>query len=292
MELTKFDVFISHASEDKVGFVAPVAKHLLDWGVRVWYDEFELRAGDSLSRTIDRGLSESRYGLVVLSKAFFEKSWPEYELRGLISKETGHDKVIIPIWLGVTREDVMRFSPPLADKVALVAATMKPIHVAFKVCQVVAPQRHKELNRYLLWLSKKKNAPIKQKRAKDLKFSDVRHEKLPRSLMVRLRVNWYIFSEVLDSSFESMVDNFKRDLYPHEEVEVWEAMAAAYLEVLHCHSEYDDLATKNEIFHALLSLSLGKSPDDFLDKCPRLGHEGILRVLAALAHVCPGEQRR
>ena len=77
------DVFVSHASEDKEAFVAPLAKILSQLGLKVWYDEFSLKLGDSLSRSIDKGLSESTFGIVVLSKPFINKSWTEYELRGL-----------------------------------------------------------------------------------------------------------------------------------------------------------------------------------------------------------------
>ena len=41
--------------------------------VAVWYDEFTLKLGDSIRRSLDKGLKQSRFGIVVLSKAFFEK---------------------------------------------------------------------------------------------------------------------------------------------------------------------------------------------------------------------------
>jgi hypothetical protein len=85
----KFDVFISHASEDKDEVVRPLAYALQASGLGVWYDEFELRIGDSLRRKIDRGLVSSRFGVVVLSKAFFGRGWPEYELDGLVTRRVG-----------------------------------------------------------------------------------------------------------------------------------------------------------------------------------------------------------
>ena len=66
----KWDVFISHASEDKDTFVRPLAHALNNLGVKVWYDEFSLRLGDSLSRSIDKGLAESAFGVVVISPHF------------------------------------------------------------------------------------------------------------------------------------------------------------------------------------------------------------------------------
>jgi hypothetical protein len=74
----KWDVFIAHASEDKEAFVRPLATVLQSLGMSVWYDEFSLQLGDSLSRSIDKGILGSQYGLVVVSPAFIEKKWPEY----------------------------------------------------------------------------------------------------------------------------------------------------------------------------------------------------------------------
>jgi hypothetical protein len=118
-ELIGYDAFISHASEDKAGLVKPLAIALAKLGYRIWYDEFELRVGDSLRQSIDRGLVNSRFGIVVLSPAFFAKNWPQYELNGLTAREMEGHKVILPIWHSVDRADVLAYSPPLADKVAL-----------------------------------------------------------------------------------------------------------------------------------------------------------------------------
>ena len=78
-------------------------------------DETELRVGDGLRTSIDAGLSKSRYGIVVLSRAFFAKNWPKYELDGLLARELKGRKVILPIWHGVTARDVVKYSAPLAD---------------------------------------------------------------------------------------------------------------------------------------------------------------------------------
>ena len=132
----EFDVFISHASEDKTAFVEPLAHYLVQQGLRVWYDDFTLKLGDRLRQSIDRGLARSRYGIVVLSPAFFEKHWPQYELDGLAALEVSGRKVILPIWHGVSREDIARVSPPLADRVA-VNSTLPLETVAAKILEVV-----------------------------------------------------------------------------------------------------------------------------------------------------------
>ncbi|ALL15431.1 toll/interleukin-1 receptor domain-containing protein [Caulobacter henricii] len=110
------DVFICHASEDKDDLVRPLAEALRDSDLDVWYDEFSLQVGDSLSEAIDRGLAGSRFGIVVLSQAFFQKRWTKRELRGLVAREMGEDgKITLPVWHGVSYGEVLGFSPPLAD---------------------------------------------------------------------------------------------------------------------------------------------------------------------------------
>lgn len=113
------DAFISHASEDKEEFVRDFANRLRDAGVRVWYDEFSLKWGDSLRRNIDRGLASSRFGIVVLSSHFFAKEWPQKELDGLFALEEVGRSRILPIWHKISKDEVARHSPILADKLAL-----------------------------------------------------------------------------------------------------------------------------------------------------------------------------
>jgi len=115
----RFDAFISHATEDKEDLVRPLAEALISAGHKIWYDEFQLKIGDSLRRSIDKGLAASRFGIVILSPSFFAKQWPQYELDGLVSKEIAGGKVILPIWHKVSKAEVMGYSPSLADKMAL-----------------------------------------------------------------------------------------------------------------------------------------------------------------------------
>ncbi|HEV2562629.1 MAG TPA: toll/interleukin-1 receptor domain-containing protein [Rhizomicrobium sp.] len=122
-EMNLHDVFICHASEDKDDFVRPLAEALRSHHIDVWYDEFTLTVGDSLREAIDRGLATSRFAIVVLSPSFFKKRWPKRELNGLVARETGEDRnLILPVWHRVSRSDVLGFSPPLADLLAVSSA--------------------------------------------------------------------------------------------------------------------------------------------------------------------------
>ena len=132
-----YDAFISHASEDKEELVRSLAEALQTRGILIWYDELELRIGDSLRRSIDKGLAKSRFGIVVLSSAFFAKNWPQYELDGLVAKEMIGGKVILPIWHKISKNEVMSYSPSLADKLALSTSQYTVDELADQIAKVV-----------------------------------------------------------------------------------------------------------------------------------------------------------
>jgi len=143
----QWDLFISHASEDK-WYARRLADLLIEMGVSVWLDEKVLRVGQSLRRAIDEGLSNSRYGVVILSEHFFQKEWPQKELAALFAREDVGNYLILPIWHSVSATNIKKFSPMLADKVAL--TTSEPLDViARKIAEVVAPQVFENL----MWTS-------------------------------------------------------------------------------------------------------------------------------------------
>ena len=96
-----------------------LAERLQAEEVRVWYDAFVLRLGDSLRRSIERGLASSRFGVVVLSPRFLSKEWPQRELDGLAALEVDRRKVILPVWHEIGRDELVRYSPMLADRLAI-----------------------------------------------------------------------------------------------------------------------------------------------------------------------------
>lgn len=112
----EYDFFISHASEDKDAIAKPLAKALVNEGFRVWYDDDTLILGDKLRRSIDKGLLKSRFGIVILSHNFFKKEWTNTELDGFAARERKGVKVILPIWHEVTYDEVLRYSPTLAER--------------------------------------------------------------------------------------------------------------------------------------------------------------------------------
>jgi hypothetical protein len=137
----EYDVFISHASEDKNGIVRPLATALLSENLRVWYDEFELKIGDSLRRKIDRGLAKSRVGLVVLSHSFISKGWTNYELDGIVTRAVSGEQVLLPIWHNISKQEVQDYSPSLADKVARSTATHTVEEIAAEIADLIRSRK-------------------------------------------------------------------------------------------------------------------------------------------------------
>jgi DNA repair exonuclease SbcCD ATPase subunit len=115
----QYDLFISHASQDKADFVEPLAEMLSGMGFKVWYDDFVLKLGDSISRAID-------------------KQWTERELAGLTTREVaGRKKLILPVWHNVIHEDVTEYSPTLADKKAIDTRQMNLDEIAEAIAEVL-----------------------------------------------------------------------------------------------------------------------------------------------------------
>lgn len=132
-----WDVFISHASEDKATVAEPLAAELRARGLKVWLDKTELKIGDSLRRKIDYGLAHSTFGVVILSKSFFAKGWPQYELDGIIGMSVSGDQRMLPIWHEISRDEIAKQSPSLVDKIARNTAISTVAEIADEIAEVV-----------------------------------------------------------------------------------------------------------------------------------------------------------
>lgn len=137
LEGQTWDVFISHASEDKGSVARPLRDALTKLGVTVWLDEAQMRIGHSLRRKIDEGIRASRFGVVVLSDPFFAKGWTNHELDGLVTRNVAGEQSLLPIWHNLSAEDVRRYSPSLADKVAMATSDYSIEEIAQQIADVV-----------------------------------------------------------------------------------------------------------------------------------------------------------
>lgn len=275
----EWDLFVSHATEDKGEFVRPLADVLSQFGVRVWYDEFSLEAGDSLSRAIDKGLAKSNFGVVVLSPAFIEKPWPEYELRGLTAREVGGSKVIIPIWHKLTRQELLAYSPPLADKLALVSADKTVVQLAVDIIKIVRPDLFRRIQRKAAMALQRRTGKVERIKLSKIKHAPFRHETLPDELIGRIRLVRAALLGVHTFSMQHWIDGFRRDTNPSSEVRIWEHIAACYNEYAAMtrlsHEQYQTA------FNVCLGLSIGLEQNElkkWTDELPKDAYTVITKI--------------
>lgn len=121
-----YDVFISHAWEDKEGFVDEFVAELEKLGIKVWYDRQRIKWGDSMRARIDDGLKKSKFGIAVISPDYIAdgKYWTKAEIDGLFQLESVNGKMLLPIWHNITKQQVMNYSPIIASKLAMTTASM------------------------------------------------------------------------------------------------------------------------------------------------------------------------
>jgi TIR domain len=265
----KYDLFISHASEDKNDFVRPLARTLTKFGVSVWYDEFTLSIGDSLSKSIDNGLIESSFGLVILSPDFLKKGWPEYELRALISKEVGTKKVILPIWHKLKKEDLLSYSPYLADKFAIRSDELNIVQLSVEIINVIRPDLFEKIQRRAAYLNLK--GKTKRINAKKLKLGPARHEKLPLNLISRIRLIRAALLGVYPHSMEFWTDGFRGDAHPSREIRIWEHIAACYIE--YCSMTRLSQEQQKKVFEVVSSVSCGIPIDEAVSEVSNLPND-------------------
>lgn len=135
----EYDVFVSHATEDKESFSDEFVRILREkYNPKVWYDAISIKWGDSIRTEIDKGLKKSKFGVVILSRSYVSKYWTNYELEGLFQREVNGGKLILPIWHNITKQEVQQFSLSLAGKMAMNTAFMTPDEIAKKLSELVA----------------------------------------------------------------------------------------------------------------------------------------------------------
>lgn len=256
--IKRYDVFISHASEDKDNLVRPLATILERLSISVWYDEFTLKLGDSLSSSIDKGLMNSRYGIVVLSKNFLRKRWTDYEYRSLLSRQIDGENVMLPLWYDITKDEVKEYSLYLCDIKGIVIREDNIDKIIPAILQVVRPEmwREMKIQAYL----RKKLAEVKYVEVKvsDIKTAKTKQSKLSHQQLVRSKAVYYGIGKYLNHSFLDYVDFYELDLIPERELQIWEIMNACYLEMLDRHYEATE-EEKANYFKILLALSVGNS---------------------------------
>ena len=284
----KYNVFISHASEDKDLIARPISNALSKYGLKVWFDEMSLSMGDSLSRSIDKGLSESEFGIVILSPSFFEKNWSDYELRGLTARELRGKKVILPIWHKVDVDDVIQYSPTLADKMAISTGQKTPDEISLKIIEVICPELLTKIHTRQVYLELQKSSKdrLVSVNIKDLKFLPPRHKELPGALISRIRLIRSALLGVYPHSMNFWVDGFRADTHPSQEILWWERLSTCYLEYIQMH--HSPCPDQSKLaFNALLLMALGSQESILKEILSKLPENSSLTLSTLLSHRYP-----
>jgi len=256
----KWDVFISHASEDKEKIVRELANLLTDIGLKVWYDEFSLKVGDSLTQKIDEGLLEANYGIVIISKHFLNKKWADYEYRSLLSREDNFKKILLPIWHDITYEEVKKFSLYLADKFALDTNKIPLRELAIKLIEVIRPDIFSNIQRMLLYKMQLKNAETKYAKPSDLNWGLKQRNSLSQSYLNRIKSFYFGIGINFKLTLEESIEGYLYDQHPEREIAIWEIMNATYLEFIRAENISLD-TIKKDVASQLLMFSLGQISD-------------------------------
>lgn len=155
MTETNYDVFISHAYEDKDSFANELAVALKRNGLKVWYSGFELRIGDSIAQSVNEALKAARFTIVIISPVYLTKKWAMNELNSIFSQETDSNR-ILPVLHNITVKKIQQELPVLADRYAISSGKNLTL-IVNKIMQVVKGKRK--------YVPKKAEAP--EKKAKD-----------------------------------------------------------------------------------------------------------------------------
>lgn len=144
----EYDVFVSHAWEDKEGFVDEFVAELEKLDIKVWYDKQRIKWGDFMRARIDDGLKKSKFGIAVISPDYIAegKYWTKAELDGLFQLESVNGKMLLPIWHNITKQQVMNYSPIIASKLAMTTASMTAEEIAKEMQSLLSEEAEEEID--------------------------------------------------------------------------------------------------------------------------------------------------
>ena len=133
------DVFLCHAWDDRLGVAKELHDLLVSKGVSVWFSEKDVGLGVPLMRAIDKGLANSRIGLVLVTPAFLrrlpQEGIADKELSALLARDQ-----LVPIVHNTTYDALREVSPLLASRSGLSTAEEPIAEVAAKLAELVIPE--------------------------------------------------------------------------------------------------------------------------------------------------------
>lgn len=225
-----WDVFISHASEDKEQVVSQLAELLKAHGAKVWYDSFTLREGLSLSASIDAGIDGAEFGVIVLSPSFVKKDWPRYELERLRRRVAEQADRMLIVWHQLASKDAPEYSTGTDPAAYFHTSELSIPELEKLLLQQIRPELAQVIQRRLNYVAAKERVSSGATTRQTVTPAPRRHERLNDDLVERVRLLRAVLFEGYPRSMEFWIDGFLRDTNPEGEIAHWERMAAMFQE--------------------------------------------------------------
>lgn len=131
--MAMYDVFVSHANKDKIGYVNELKASLDKLGVSVFYDKDTLEWGDNWKDKILEGVEKAEFAIIVISENFFGREWTEIELTEFLSRQNRNgQKIILPILHGISVAQIQEKYPAVAEIQALDSSKYSCDEIALK----------------------------------------------------------------------------------------------------------------------------------------------------------------
>lgn len=264
-----WDVFICHASDDKDDFAGPLAQALRAAGVKVWFDEFEIKLGHNISQKIERGLANSEWGIIVLSQKSIQKNWPQYEASAIKQLFLADQMRLIPILKDISFTELRLLQPGLVDLKGIDANNVSISECAYRIIEAVRPDLRSAIHRRYVERKLNETSERYEIDPRLIAPGPRLREKLPERDVLRISVLHGCFGDLFDDGFDGWIDSFCRDLDYEREIRVWERMAACYL---YCTGDQNySKKQKKRIFGLLLGFFSGASDRDLKNGFSALG---------------------
>jgi hypothetical protein len=298
-----WDVFISHASEDKAQLVRPLADALKEYGVKVWYDSFSMQPGSNLGHSIDAGIAAAEFGIIVLSPRFIAKEWPRYEFDAVCQRRTEQGGRLIILWHTLAQEDRPEWTKALDLEKCLDTATQPLTALTVRVLEWVRPDLAQFTQRRLAhaaMLEREAQGQAKKSRVdgSELHLPPRRYERLPATLVDRVQLLRAVLFEVKPHSMGFWLEGFLHDYTPERQIAFWERFAAMYQEAV-CVVDWlqergrkgvlqifkrQTPSVKHSDVHLMLNLLLNSpTPQDDLSKFHQTYPEEIVNIILDIA---------
>ncbi|MFP4438939.1 MAG: toll/interleukin-1 receptor domain-containing protein [Chloroflexaceae bacterium] len=130
-----FDVFISHAFRER-DLVDQLARALEAQGLKVFLPERDIQPGEDIVDAIDRAMAESRYTLLIISPAFLDSQWANFETGVALSRARSHRMQIIPVLTAGVAATALPFG--MKGKIHLDATDMNVNELSLQLSRIFA----------------------------------------------------------------------------------------------------------------------------------------------------------